>query len=736
MKPKAILDLVRERPDELDKRAIARELGIKGDDRRTLRATLRDMVENGELILSKGRKTYRVRGDLPPVTVVRIEAVDDSGDLTGRPETWRGEGEAPALRIREENTGRSGRRGKPASLGVGDRVLARIKTGGSSPVAVVMKKLPRTGDSHLGILRRGGRGWRIHPVSKKARDDFTVRDVPATISPDTPMLVRYRPAGRGRDTREAKITEVVDRADGPNVASEISLEEHGIPTEFPSEVIREAEAATMPEIGGPREDLRHLPLITIDPVDAKDFDDAVLAIPGDNGDWTVWVAIADVAAFVTPGSALDKEAEKRGNSVYLPDRVVPMLPHELSSDLCSLRPHEDRACMAVEMRFNRDGKKTSHRFHRGVMRSHARLTYRQAQEGFDGHPGEVAETVFPELRNLYAAYGTLLKGREKRAPLAIELPERRVHVNEDGDVTAITVRDRFDAHKLIEEFMVQANVCAAESLDRTNTTALQRVHEPPAFEKTQGLSEFLKTLDIKWSAGERPTTARFNDLLKRAEDMDMGESIGLSVLRTQSQAYYGPESDGHFGLNLSHYAHFTSPIRRYADLVVHRALIDAFNLGDDGLSKSQRTRLKEIGEHISSTERRAMAAERDAVDRYIAAWLSDQEGSTFEARISGVTKFGLFITLDDTGADGLILARELGDEFMVYDEKRQALVGQDTGGTYRLGQRIRAKLVEADATTGGMKFEMKSPPEKGKKPKGRGKGGRGRGDRGKRRRRR
>ena len=297
MKPKAILDLVRERPDELDKRSIARELGIKGDDRRTLRATLRDMVENGELVLSKSRKTYRVRGDLPPVTVVLIDSVDDSGDLTGRPEVWRGEGEPPVLRIREENPGRSGsrggRRGKPATLGVGDRVLARIKTGGSSPAAVVMKKLPRTGDSHLGILRRGERGWRIHPVSKKARDDFIVRDVPATISPDTPMLVRYRPAGRGRDAREARITEVVDRADGPNVASEISLEEYGIPTEFPPEVIREAEAATMPEIGGPREDLRHLPLITIDPVDAKDFDDAVLAIPGDNGSWIVWVAIAE-----------------------------------------------------------------------------------------------------------------------------------------------------------------------------------------------------------------------------------------------------------------------------------------------------------------------------------------------------------------------------------------------------------------------------------------------------------
>jgi len=713
-----ILDLVREEPDTHDKKSLARALGIKGDDRRTLRQTLRQMVEEGALIHSKSRKTYRLPGEMPAVMVIRIDEVDEDGDLWGSPEVWKGEGHPPRLHIREDSPGRSGRNSRPASLGVGDRALARIKSASRTPIAVVFKKLPREATDHLGVLRRNSRSWIIQPVSKKARDEYSVRDVPATLS-DAPRLVRYRALSkRGSAQRQARILEILGPADGPKLASLISLEEHGIRIEFPDEVIEQARKAKMPKIAHARQDLRHLPLITIDPVDAKDFDDAVYAKPDGKGGYQVWVAIADVSAFVTPGSPLDKEAYKRGNSVYLPDRVVPMLPHELSSDLCSLRPNEDRACMAVEMHFAKDGNKKSHKFHRGIMRSKARLTYAQAQEGFEGHAGEAAEPVLEELGQIYAAYKVLLKGRKERAPLAIELPERRVHVNDDGDVTAITLKERFDAHKLIEEFMVQANVCAAESLEKAKSPAVHRVHEPPSFEKVQNLSTYLKTLDIKWTVGERSSTKRFNTLLAEADRRDMSESIGMSVLRTQSQAFYAPESNGHFGLNLSHYAHFTSPIRRYADLIVHRALIYAFDLGGDGLTKEETSRLKEIGEHISTTERQAMAAERDAVDRYIASWLSDKEGMTFSARISGVTKFGLFITLDDTGADGLIPVRDLGDEYMVYDEQRQALIGRDTGNTYRLGQRIKAKLIEASTITGGMKFEMKSPPEKGKRPKG------------------
>ena len=724
-----IIELVRAEPDKLDKRALARSLGVKGDDRRDLRGLLKIMVEDGELILSRNRKTYRIPGELPAVTVVTIDEVDDNGDLWGRPEVWKGEGEAPRMRIREESPGRSGSRNRPASLGVGDRALARLKTDKNARMsAIVFKKLPKQSGDYLGVLAKTdttskGGGWTITPVSKKARDVYSVRDVPATLSPDSRTLVRYRSlSNRGRADRQAKILDLVGPADSDDAATMISLEEHGIPTEFPDEAIEQAENATMPEIGGPRKDLRDLDLITIDPLDAKDFDDAVLALPDGRGGYHVWVAIADVAAFVTPGSPLDKEAFKRGNSVYLPDRVIPMLPHELSSDLCSLRPKEERACMAVEMHFDKSGRKLGHTFHRGIMKSKARLTYEQAQEAFDGHAGPIAEPVREQLGQLYAAYQVLRSAREKRGPLEIDLPERRVHIDDRGQVTAITVKQRFDAHKLIEEFMVQANVCASESLAQKNMLAVQRVHEPPAFEKVQALSEFLKLNDIKFNAGERVTTKSFNKLLGQTKDGDLAEAIGMSVLRTQSQAVYAPESSGHFGLNLTHYAHFTSPIRRYADLVVHRALIKAFKLGDDGITKEETSRLQEIGEHISTTERRAMAAERDAIDRYIAAYLDGKEGTVFPARINGVTKFGLFITLDETGADGLIPVRDLSDEFMVYDEARQALVGQNSGDTYRLGMRIKAKLVEASPVTGGMIFEMVSPPEKGKPPKGRARG--------------
>ena len=373
--------------------------------------------------------------------------------------------------------------------------------------------------------------------------------------------------------------------------------------------------------------------------------------------------------------------------------------------------------MAVRMVFDKTGTKIKHSLKRGMMRSHARLTYRQAQDASEGRAGETAEPVLDIIQDIYAAYAVLKKGREARAPLAIELPERRIHIDKDGKVDRISLRDRFDAHKLIEEFMVQANVCAAESLTEKKTPAIVRLHEPPDREKLQGLVDFLPALDLKFSLGERVTTSRLNMLLGQATKKDLTETVGMAVLRSQSQAVYSADKGGHFGLNLTHYAHFTSPIRRYADLVVHRALIDTFKFGDDGMDKEGASRLKEIAEHISSTERKAMVAERDAKDRYIAAYLADRVGATFNARITGVTKFGLFITLDETGADGLIPARNLGYEYFAYDEKNRALIGVESGDTYRFGRSVKARLEEATPVTGGLTFDMVSKPEKGKPPK-------------------
>lgn len=724
-----LMELIREKPDRLTRRDIAKALGIKGDDRRELRAELRDMVEEGVLTLTKEKKTYREAGALPGVLVIVATKIDEHGDLVGEPENWNSDGPAPQVIIREGRTtgkkskGRAG--GSEAEVGVGDRALCRIKSQGEDTIASVLKKLGKGAVRHLGVLYKGGRGWRIKPIDKRNRDEFKPIKVDENIKTD--MVVFFKSTGRKKDAyaKSAEIVEIVGPANDPKSASIISLKAHEIPMGFSDAVMAEAADLKLPGLSKYREDLRKVPLITIDPVDAKDFDDAVYAEPdtaADNKDgWVIWVAIADVAAFVTPDSELDRAAENKGNSVYLPDRVEPMLPMELSANLCSLRPHEDRACMAVKMRFSKGGVKKDHHFTRGLMRSHARLTYEQAQEGFDGTPGETAKTVMPILSDIFSAYKAMRIAREERAPLAIELPERRVHVGDDGRVSGITIKERFDAHKLIEEFMVQANVAAAEALSKKGVSTLVRIHEPPQRDRLQGLSDFLPAVGMKWALGERASTRRFNKILEVASQRDMTETVGMAVLRSQSQAFYGPDSEngggGHFGLNLTHYAHFTSPIRRYADLVVHRGLIAAFDLGKDGTSEREAVRLKEIGEHISGTERRAMAAERDAKDRYIAAYLEGEIGAVFDAKINGVTNFGLFLTLDETGADGLVPIRTLGEERFYFDEKAKKLIGEQSGTTFRFGAQVKVKLTEASPVTGGLVFEMFSKGEPGKPPK-------------------
>ncbi|MDB5483177.1 MAG: exoribonuclease, VacB and RNase family, partial [Caulobacteraceae bacterium] len=495
----------------------------------------------------------------------------------------------------------------------------------------------------------------------------------------------------------------------------------------------EALAAEAPTLKA-RTDLRHLPLITIDPADARDHDDAVFAEPDEDpanaGGWIAWVAIADVAAYVRPGSALDREAREKGNSVYFPDRVEPMLPERLSAGLCSLKEGEARACMAVRMVFDASGRKKSHRFQRGLMRSAAKLSYEQAQAAIDGHPDEATGPILEAvLKPLWAAYGVLKKGRDRRSPLEIESVERRILFSPDGEVAAITPRRSLEAHKLIEEFMIQANVSAAETLERRRTPLIYRVHDAPSPEKIEALADFLATVGIPWNKGEPPRTERFNRLLDQTRGGPHGEIINEVVLRTQMQAIYSTDNIGHFGLNLDRYAHFTSPIRRYADLIVHRGLIRALEFGDDGLGDDDVARLADTAEHITLAERRAMAAERDAIDRYVAAFLEDKVGATFEGRITGVTRFGLFVRLIDTGADGLIPVSSLGDEYFIHDDHLHALVGDRSGARWRLGRLVSVRLKEATPITGGLLLEMLSepePPEKGARQPRLGLRGRGR----------
>jgi ribonuclease R len=566
-------------------------------------------------------------------------------------------------------------------------------------------------------VRKGHGETRVEPVDRKSRERLVLGADGGDLRDGDLVLAEIGAAHQRYGPKRGRLLEVVGREDEPRAASLIAIHAHGLPTGFSAAAEAEAEAAQPPSLAG-REDLRDLPLITIDPSDARDHDDAVYAHPDDDakngGGWVVWVAIADVGAYVRAGSALDREAREKANSVYFPDRVEPMLPERLSNGLCSLREGENRACIAVRMVFDAEGRKRSHRFARGLMRSAAKLAYEQAQAAIDGAPDDVTGPLLkPVLAPLWAVYGALKIARDKRSPLEIESPERRIVLGEDGRVVSITPRRVLDAHRLIEEMMIQANRSAAETLEQKHTPLIYRVHDTPSQEKLKNLSDFLLTLDVKWSMGEAPRTARFNRLLEQMRGGPHAEIVNEVVLRTQMQAIYSPDNIGHFGLNLDRYAHFTSPIRRYADLTVHRGLIRALGLGDDGLTETEIARLTETAEHITMAERRGMAAERDATDRYVAAFMEGREGATFAGRITGVTRFGLFVRLAETGADGLVPISSLGSEYFIHDERTHALVGERTGGRWRLGREVEVRLKEAVPITGGLLFEMLSEPEAG-----------------------
>ncbi|HWA62670.1 MAG TPA: ribonuclease R, partial [Caulobacteraceae bacterium] len=583
--------------------------------------------------------------------------------------------------------------------------------------ARLIKRLGQSAHRILGVVRKARREVRVEPVDRRSRESLLLLEPEARDLADGDLVLAQvgGAADRRYGPKRGKVLEVVGREDDPRAASLLAIHAHGIPTGFSAAAEEEAERAEPPSLAG-RTDLRDTPLVTIDPPDARDHDDAVFAEPDDDpknaGGWIVWVAIADVAAYVTPGSALDREAREKGNSVYFPDRVEPMLPERLSAGLCSLREGENRACLAVRMVFGKDGRKRGHRFVRGLMRSAAKLSYEEAQAAIDGLPGERAEPLMEHvLKPLFEAYSVLKQGRDIRSPVEIESVERRILFSPDGEIASIRPRESLPAHKLIEEFMIQANVCAAEALEQKGSPLIYRVHDTPSLEKVQALADFLSTLGINWNKGESPRTDRFNRLLAEVAGGPHAQIVNEVVLRTQMQAHYSAENIGHFGLNLDRYAHFTSPIRRYADLVVHRALIRAFGFGDDGLSDQDVARLKDTAERITAAERRAMAAERDATDRYVAAFLESRVGAEFTGRITGVTRFGLFVRLEETGADGLVPVSSLGSDYFIHDDRAHALVGERSGQRWRLGRTVEVRLREATPITGGLLFEMLSEPE-------------------------
>ncbi len=710
-----ILDFLAGATGEAGKREIARAFNVKGSDRIALKALLREMADDG-LIAGSRRKLQRP-GVLPPVTVLEITARDRDGEFVARPANWDEEHGPPPRVLMVES-----RRDTAPPAGIGDRVLARITQLGADAdypyQARTIKKLPRTaGRSLLGIFRSlpGGTGV-IDPIDRKQLREWPVARG-STGDAENGELVRFELARSGRfGVQGARVTERLGSPSEQRATSLIAIHAHGIPDVFPEPVLAEAEAAKEPELKR-REDLRHLPLVTIDPVDARDHDDAVWAEPDpdpkNRGGYVVIVAIADVSAYVKSGGALDKEARKRGNSVYFPDRVVPMLPERISNDLCSLKEGENRACLAVRMVFDKDGRKLGHRFLRGLMRSAASLTYEQAQAAIDGRPDETTGPLLDTvLRPLWGAYAALEIARNERGPLDLDLPERKILLDDQGRVRAVVSPPRLDAHRLIEEFMIAANVAAAETLEAKRSPLIYRVHDAPSKEKFAALGEFLATIGQKLPKAGVLKPAQFNRILADTRATPTAELVGEVVLRSQAQAVYSAANFGHFGLNLRRYAHFTSPIRRYADLIVHRALVRALGFGNDGLTDGEIEQLDEIAQAISDTERRAMAAERETADRLIAAYLADRIGASFAARVSGLVRSGLFVRLVETGADGFVPASGIGREYFYHDEVRQALVGEESGLAYQLGDPVEVRLVEAIPTAGALRFEMLSEGRK------------------------
>jgi ribonuclease R len=709
-----ILRFIQDSPGAIGKREIAKHFGLHGADKIALKALLKDMTDEGLVDMAPGRAFHK-HGGLPRVTVLRVAAVE--GDAVWAvPDRWEGSGPPPRLRVMEK-----GRRG---ALGIGDRILARTEERGSGHVAHPMKKLQSGGETVIGVLVAdtgpGGKPmtW-LRPADKRARFDFAVADMGDASIGD---LVRAELSGRGPATK-ARVVDRIGDPFAPRSLSMIAIARHEIPHVFGEEVLAEADrAAKLPLTPDGREDLRDLPIVAIDPVDARDHDDAVWAIPDadekNKGGYRAIVAIADVSFYVRADGTLDREARRRGNSVYFPDQVVPMLPETLSAGVCSLKAGQDRAAMACHLTVDKHGKVTSWRFTRALVRLRANIAYEDAQAAYNADRPKEGwdEDVLPALSYLWACWKLLAKARDARAPLDLDLPERQVILDEQGGIAEIRVRERLDAHRLIEDYMIAANVAAAKALEAKKSPVMYRIHEPPSREKLVSLKDYLETFDQSFALGQVITPAVFNRLIDGFSEDDRLPEIMQAILRSQTQAYYGPANAGHFGLALGSYAHFTSPIRRYADLIVHRALVDSYRLEvpgkpkglpeRTGLGEADRKGLSRIGEAISALERRAMEAERETIDRYVAAYLATKTGEIVSARITGVQPFGFFATVDGLGGDGLVPVSTLGSERFFYDEAARTLDSEHGRVSYSVGQRLDLRLMEANPISGALRFEL------------------------------
>ena len=690
---KSVLQLLTDSPVPLTRREMIEAFGLKGEDQRILlKRLLKDMEEEHTITKQPGQ-AYAIPDALEGVGIIEVTKIDSDGDIIAMPTDWDKDarGAPPHVIVTPA--------AKMPALGIGDRALARfLKVDFNVYTAQIIRALDGTSGRVLGLVVQRRNGFILSPTDKKAKIDFDIENNDLNGARPGDLVIGEVQPARSQARKKVRIKEVIGNDRDPKSISLIALHEAGLRTEFPPTVLKETKNMVVPPLGD-REDLRDIPLVTIDGADARDFDDAVFAEPHNDG-FHLIVAIADVSFYVRPGTALDEEAYRRGNSTYFPDRVLPMLPEALSNDLCSLRPNEDRACLAAHMWINASGKLERYKFVRALMNSKMRFTYELVQEQFDAQKGELLETV---IKPLYAAYDLLLKARHARGALELDIPERKIILNDKGEMVGLKPRARLESHKLIEEFMVLANVAAAQALEAKHAPCVYRIHDRPSIQKLDNVSEFVESFGLSMPKGQVTKSSQINDVLLKASTMDYGYLIHEMLLRSQMQAAYSPENIGHFGLALERYAHFTSPIRRYADLLVHRSLTKAWKLGPGGLTDEETVRLEEMSEHISETERLSAQAERNTIDRFAASYLSGHVGATFAGRISGVTSFGLFVKLTESGADGLVPIRSLPDDYYIHDEKQHALVGRRNKLVYRLGAQVMVALVEADPVTGDRK---------------------------------
>ncbi len=679
--------------------AIADELGYKSAPGiEAMRALLDELVVQGRLLMNR-RGGFGIAARMDLIAGSVIANAEGFGFL--KPDEGQGDIYLPPNQMRQ--------------VLHGDRALVSVvgRDRRDRPEGAIVSILSRRSPRIVGrYLEEAGFGV-VAPDDRRIHQDLLIPSGAAGgAAPGDIVVAEITEPPTAHRQPVAKIVRVLGEDIGTSLAVDMAIESHGLPHEWPEVVLHQAAKISdtvKPAQRKNREDLRELPLVTIDGEDARDFDDAVWCEPLRSGGFKLIVAIADVASYVVAGTPLDDEAQARGTSVYFPQRVVPMLPEKLSNGICSLKPNVDRLCLCCEMRIDKNGEVTRSRFFSGVMRSAARLTYRQVWQAIGEKRAEVREQVkhvLPQIENLYALYQRFAARRAARGALDFEGQEVRFEFDVDGNIDAVKPYERNPAHKLIEECMIAANVAAAKFLKRSKIPALYRVHPRPPVHKYEELIAFLSSVAINIPAYEDLTPADLMVVLEKARKRPDGALIHAVVLRSQSIASYAPACDGHFGLALGAYGHFTSPIRRYPDLLVHRAIYHALAGGKADDYTYSDARMGDLGRHCSATERRADEASRDVVDRLKCAYMERHLGDEFEGVVTGVATFGMFVEIPETKITGMIHVTQLPNDYYHYDQRRHCLVGERRGLKFQLADRVKIKVLRVDAVERKIDFKL------------------------------